>query len=575
MKTFSFCAFLGLVCHALGGELLYNGIQLPDVWPPQIKTLTREALAAPPYLNNPPSVIPIDVGRQMFVDDFLVAATTLTRKHHLPVYHPANPLISPDKTWEGEGGAARAAVFSDGVWFDAKDQLFKAWYYSGKISEKPLEYATCLATSRDGIHWEKPILDVVPGTNIVMRDTEGLRRDSNTVWLDQSDPDQSKRFKMFRVVSQDFADANGKTAHKNFILHHVSPDGIHWNLVGKSGSCGDRSTVFFNALRQRWVAGLRGNSPLVSRCREYFESADAAGLLKFPVTMKDSTAGVMEGTKTPVSSRLWVGADDLDPAREDLKLRRIPERPWDLVPSQLYNLDCIAYESLLLGTFSIWRGQTVDEIKRPKINEVCIGFSRDGFHWSRPERRAFCPVSEDTKAWNYGNVQGAAGVCLVVGDKLYFYVGGAASGRGMNPSSTGLALLRRDGFTSMEASAQEGTLTTRPVRFKGSRLFVNVDAPEGTFSAEILDEAGVPVPPFSHANCHFLPADTTKQEVTWEGAKDFSALSGKPLRFRFHLTNGAFYSFWVSQDEGGASNGFVAAGGPGYAGPVDSPKLSK
>ena len=38
----------------------------------------------------------------------------------------------------------------------------------------------------------------------------------------------------------------------------------------------------------------------------------------------------------------WVSADRLDPQRADLKT--LP---------QLYNLDCVAYESLLLGLFSI------------------------------------------------------------------------------------------------------------------------------------------------------------------------------------------------------------------------------
>ena len=33
----------------------------------------------PPYLVSPPAVIPIDVGRQLFVDDFLIEQTTLTR----------------------------------------------------------------------------------------------------------------------------------------------------------------------------------------------------------------------------------------------------------------------------------------------------------------------------------------------------------------------------------------------------------------------------------------------------------------------------------------------------------------
>jgi len=47
-------------------------------------------------------------------------------------------------------------------------------------------------------------------------------------------------------------------------------------------------------------------------------------------------------------------------------------------------------------------------------------------------------------------------------------------------------------------------------------------------------------------------------------------LAGQPVRFRFHLKNGALYSFWVSPDASGASHGYVAAGGPGFTGPTDT-----
>ena len=106
--------------------------------------------------------------------------------------------------------------------------------------------------------------------------------------------------------------------------------------------------------------------------------------------------------------------DRLDPDRSDLPLRRIPERPWDLVPSQLYNLDCVAYESVMLGAFSVWRGECPDGTKK---QDVCLGFSRDGFSWDRPDRRAFIPVSEKQGDWNWGNIQSAGGACLVVGDR--------------------------------------------------------------------------------------------------------------------------------------------------------------
>jgi hypothetical protein len=51
-------------------------------------------------------------------------------------------------------------------------------------------------------------------------------------------------------------------------------------------------------------------------------------------------------------------------------------------------------------------------------------------------------------------------------------------------------VLRRDGFASMDAGEEGGVLTTRPVRFRGKHLFVNLDAPSGELRAEVLDADG-------------------------------------------------------------------------------------
>jgi len=505
-----------------GGETLQNGIALPKTWPPHIEELTREPMRVP-YLEAPPAVIPIDVGRQLFVDGFLIEETTLARTFHSAEYYAENPVLTADKPWEQEDGPT-AMVFSDGVWYDPQDGLFKMWYMGGYCR------STCYATSRDGIHWEKPSLDVRPGTNIVQPGD----RDSATVWLDLREPNAKRRYKLFRT----HRDAGWR------VSVYFSADGIHWGepVVG-SGPCGDRTTVFYNPFRDVWVYSLRASAPGMGRSRRYWENPDVIAGARW------------EANEAP----LWIGADRLDQPREDLK-----------TTPQLYNLDAVAYESLLLGLFTIWRGQPDD---RAKPNEVCLGFSRDGFHWDRPSHEAFVPVSERQGDWNWGNVQSAGGGCLVVGDKLYFYVSGRAGVPGSRTSgvcSTGLATLRRDGFASMDAGHNEGTLTTRPVRFSGKHLFVNVDGDEGELRVEVLDEGGDVVPRLSRRNCVPIRADNTLQPVKWRRVKDLSRLAGRAVRFRFHLTNGRLYSFWVSPDESGASHGYVAAGGPGYTGATDT-----
>src|SRR5262249_57105177 len=52
-------------------ETLYNGIRLASPWPPRGRKVTLDPMPVP-YLTAPPAVIPIDVGRQLFVDDFLI-----------------------------------------------------------------------------------------------------------------------------------------------------------------------------------------------------------------------------------------------------------------------------------------------------------------------------------------------------------------------------------------------------------------------------------------------------------------------------------------------------------------------
>ena len=549
MKSALPLAFGLIVSTAWAGETLYNGIELPDAWPPKIKALTREPLATPPYLSKPLAAIPIDVGRQLFVDEFLIENSTLHRSHHLPEYCANNPVLRPDKPWEGKGTAAASMCFSDGIWFDPADQLFKAWYMT---HERPR--ATCFATSNDGIHWDKPALDIEPGTNVVLRDGPYAFRDSNTVWLDLEEKDTQRRFKMFPVYVEE-KEVEGKKQVRKWMKIYFSPDGIHWKLAAESDECGDRTTVFRNPFRKEWVFGLRGGTTVVGRCREYLECVDVLAGLHW------------NSPKGKEARTLWIGADTLDPERHDLHLFD-PIPSYDQVPVQLYNLDCVAYESIMLGMFTIWRGQPKD---RGKPNEVCVGYSRDGFHWSRPDRRPFCPVSEKEGDWNWTNVQSTGGCCQIVGDKLYFFVSGREGVKGNKSngrSTTSLATMRRDGFVSVDGDAAGGTLTTRPVKFRGSHFFVNLAAPSGALRVEVLDEQGKALAPYSADNAGVAKAmDSTKLSVQWKN--DLTVLANKPVRFRFHLTNGQLYSFWVSDSANGASRGYVGAGGPGFTGQRD------
>lgn len=528
-------AFLLASASVSSGELLYNGIELPATWPPRTIDPASAEPEPPPYLRNPPEVIPIDVGRQLFVDDFLVEETTLETEYHLARKLEGNPVFRPETPMEKQRGMPVAAPKSGGVWWDPQDQLFKMWYEAGWLGN--LAYAT----SRDGVRWERPGTPTFGGAanGIVY----SLRPDSTTVFLDPHTADPAARFKLF------LRGPGGAPTHGYCM---TSPDGLNWSAPVITGKMGDRSTMFYNPFRKKWVYSIRSTSGI--------SGARVRGRHRFYREHDD----FLEGAKWQREDLVyWTKADKLDPPDPEIG-----------AAAQLYNLDAVAYESLMLGVFQIHRGPENDICMNegtPKITELTLAYSRDGFHWHRPDRRAFIPATRQPGDWDRGYVQSVGGVCLIVGDELWFYYAGFQGAPGKTDpfmmrngmyanGATGIAKLRRDGFVSRNAGKRGGHLTTRPVVFSGKHLFVNADAKSGTLRVEVLDQAGNPIPPFTLDNARPFSEDSTQTMLGWKGADDLSQLRGKPIRFRFHLESAKLYAFWVAPTEDGASGGYPAAG---------------
>ena len=496
--------------------------------------------------------IRIDVGRQLFVDDLLIAQTSLRRIFHKPRIHDASPVLKPETALEMNNGYCPVACpFQDGVFYDPKDHLYKIWYHAGWFD------GTAYAYSEDGIGWLRPDLDIETGTNRVLPRHDPYQRDGAGVWLDQETSNPRERFKLFvyhrRRDPQRFNYGElytGKTESEGGSVY-TSPDGIHWTERGQTGPCGDNTNFFYNSFRKTWFYSIR-TSNRRGRVRSYRECADF----------------VQGASWTASDVRFLASADDQDLADPALGYE-----------TQLYNLDAVAYESLMLGVFAIHKGPPNEICEKggfPKITDLTLGFSRDGIHWHRPDRTAFLACSRKPGTWNRGYLHSAGGVCLIAGDEIRFYFGAFS---GISPrlgghmyagGSTGLAILRRDGFASMDAGAEAGTLTTKPMAFSGRRLFVNANARDGELSVEVLGPGGAPLTPFQRENCRPLRADHTCQRVMWRGAEDLARLQDLPLSFRFYVRKAQLYSFWVSPDELGASHGYVAAGGPGFTGPTDT-----
>lgn len=517
---------------------LYNGIVLPDQWPPT-RSYSSEIRSgmSPFYLVNKPEVVNISTGRQLFVDNFLIESTSLKRVFYYPEYSSVNPILQPDKDWEkmGNKGAAFAAPFSDGVWYDEADSKYKMWYMAGGGTHSINGAGvTCYAESVDGINWTKPVLSVVSGTNIV---DKGSERDASVVWLDKQESNASKRFKMFQV-------AGGKG---NWKYHYkTSADGKQWrDNSTPSQAIADRSTVYKNPFRNVWVWSMRHNvrvnssDPYTVRARDYYENTDpATGNQKAKADLK----------------AFWFG-----PWRNEQKHPTYNNN--DGSPG-IYNLDATPYESIMLGFFSVWQGPENDVCSQDNVikrNQIMVGYSRDGYSWYREDMNPFMAVDDNRAAWNNGNLQSVVGAPLIVGDKLYFYLSGRRLDGTNEITSTGLATLRRDGFASMKGT---GELLTPKLRFTGEHFYVNTKV-TGELRVELLKADGTVIPGFAKADCKPITADGVKQKVEWKGNATLASLKGQVIKVRFYITDGEIYSFWVSPNATGESQGYTAGGGPG------------
>ena len=158
-------------------------------------------------------------------------------------------------------------------------------------------------------------------------------------------------------------------------------------------------------------------------------------------------------------------------------------------------------------------------------------------------------------------------------------------------AAQGVALLRRDGFASVApaAGAPSGRLTTRPLAFNGSRLFVNVVLPAGgSLRVEVLSAAGstaeeeAPLPrggtaagtaaPPSLCDVRPLPLhgplDATRAEV--RSHTGFGAAARRRVRLRFTLSAGSrLFAFWLTDSMEGKSGGYLGGGQYGRSSRVD------
>jgi len=184
------------------------------------------------------------------------------------------------------------------------------------------------------------------------------------------------------------------------------------------------------------------------------------------------------------------------------------------------------------------------------VVEVQLAVSRDGRRWKRYPRPAYVPI----------NSQGADAIHMMFlthgmvrrGNEIWQYAGGHA-GNGINYHSAWVRqensplwrlVQRLDGFVAAEAAYTGGSFVTRPLRFQGSRLLLNIDTGAVGFAqVGFTDREGRPLEGYSLDDCVYINGDFLSRPVEFlRRGTDLSPLAGQTVRLVFRLRGARLYA---------------------------------
>jgi len=529
------------------------------------------ALLFAPLTHDLSAAETIDIGsrRQLFLDDFIIECIDgLTRTMHQP--EKRGPVLKAEEPWEG----VYIAVFSPPMWIP-DEGVFKQ-VYECRYDKSGVRHRYALATSKDGIHWEKPKLGLVEVDGSKANNlfpTPDNRRLVHVVF-DPDDPDPQRRYKGLLTVPR------GR-------VPVVSGDCLNWKKLDAKLPSSDAGTMAFDRERRLFMALLkRSNANTVGRSYDVSSSEDFVTWSKprFMFGMdkdrdqKMAIDVIRSWLANPALAKpLFVDPDPAIGWRRPEGKRHIPT--WQ---AECYNFGVVPYEGIYLGLITIYypTGQRLPErTNADGFNLIQLAMSRDLNEWKRlGDRQPFLEPSPLTKGLvgNYDRLQLAAYNGIIQhGDQVRFYYGGMKrrvpqhtrwpDGSPRDPSTLSdseradwledthsamyLAVLRRDGFVSLDAGDKAGQVITKPFIATGDRLLLNVDVHEsGETRVEVLDEEKSPVRGFELSRSIPLRGQSIEQPVGWRDAARWGQLAGKQVRLRIQLRNADLYALWTGKE---------------------------
>jgi len=497
--------------------------------------------------------------KYFFIDDFEIdSKQNLKRTFHPP--EKIGTVLKPDKPWEDPFGCACPMVI-----YDSDDSIFKMWYWNSKDGLSDL-----YATSEDGLHWEKPILNLVEidgSTENNKVKTPGRIGPGAVFYCPESTVSEGED-KLYRTISWI---PGGEWSQR--YLPIFSSDGFTWhtadnsdNEPGISGEgVGDTGTFLvadedFPMMRDdvpgRYVAFPRLHARIGRFGRRavgmtYANSMpnQARLMLDWPRPCLVLAPDLIDDEMA--CERLEKVYDDgiihyKDPV--DYHCEFYTMQPWtvgNIFLGAVYVFDV----SMDMGKHGMWN--------QHGIMETQLVFSRDLVHWERlADRQPWIPRGEageqDCAMVHFASIPVRAG------DWMYQYY---SSGNLPHPSvdqhwlyeqrrlikagkrnplqTIGCVRFRPDRYLSLSASNHSGQVTTKAMTVSSSNLRINVDAKDGELLVSVLDGNEKAIKGYEQSQ----PITIDHIEIEPKFENTFVDLNGQRVKLRFTIRNAKLFSY--------------------------------
>lgn len=471
-------------------------------------------------------VLDIGTDKQLFIDDRFIEASEGVRLTMNPPQKAGCVVpAEPGHPWEA-GWVGDSSVVDD----DGQCKMYYRTYAAGRDGKLERQ-SMCLATSADGVHWEKPALGQVEFDG--SRENNILDCTLGSVFLDPTAPPE-QRYKL--TCERHFPDPE-----TGGMYLCTSPDGLDWTphptrlfpFVPDT-----HNHAFYDPRIDKYVVYVRTWNPLRKVGR--IEVDDI--MQPWPYDDTKEHRYLWGKDKVPVPKDeipTALSYDDLDPEGSDLYTPSVHRYPWAADAYFAFPSPYLHYPEPPVGEFG-----------NDGLLDIQLAVSRTGEWFERPWREPYIDLSPDGE----GDSR-----CLYMcvgwvrrGDEILQYYAGYWHSHGeyvgfrevKNMGGIYLAKQRLDGFISADAEYTGGTLTTPALRFAGDRLELNVNTSAmGEVRVEILGEDGRALEGFSAEQCDPIHGNFIRRTVTWQGNEDVSALAGKALKLRFVMRACKLYAF--------------------------------